>query len=128
MGLEPIAYWLRVSCATICAMKAIMKVDNPTRTGSRGVAVHCLTIWLYRHIYDSVSYFFCGGNFNKMISLQRCWTNPPSDPCGTWTHHYHLERVVSWPLDQGTVSSKSGTRTHNPTVNSRVLYHWAIKE
>ena len=37
--------------------------------------------------------------------------------------------LTAWPWGQGFKSSSpSRARTYNPSVNSRVLYHWAIEE
>ena len=60
------------------------------------------------------------------------WPQRESNSC------YRRERAMSWPLDHGAQTlyhlfadkenSPSRARTYNTSVNSRVLYHWAIEE
>ena len=93
---------------------------------NQGVADPRLTAWLCRHIY---CYFFCddsNGNRTRVTAVKgRCLNRLTMEP-------FSLPRLPRFPrtasLSFLRSSSPSRARTYNNSVNSRVLYHWAIEE
>ena len=73
--------------------------DYQIWTGDQGVADPCLTAWLSRHMTPT--------GIEPVL--------PP----------WKGDVLTAWPRSQ---NSPSWARTNNPTINSRVLYHWAIRE
>ena len=107
IGLEPITCWLQISCSANWATSAYITFlfYQVTPTGIEPVLPpwkgDVLTAWPWSHV-------FLYGSFRSTSSgFASSWCTAP---------------------DSASPNSPSRARTYNPTVNSRVLYHWAIEE
>ena len=77
-----------------------------------GTTIRC--VYQFHHLHHN----------NYSYSVTHIFYMPVNDLCETWTLHYKLERLVSWPLDQGALlfSHPCGNWTRSPwDWNSHIL-------
>ena len=95
----------------------IQRGANRIWTGDNGVADRGLTTWLSRHIIKLSSPFWMTPTGIEPVL-------PPwkGDVLTAWPRSLILFLFLIWK------NSPSRARTYNNSVNSRVLYHWAIED
>ena len=94
--------------------RTLIQGDNQIWTGDQGVADPRLTTWLCRH-NDSYE------NRTRVTAVKgRCLNRLTKEP----DLRYKYARSMNIPR----ANSPSWARTNNPSVNSRMLYHWAIED
>ena len=92
--------------------------------------------WWCRRICNNTSsllyHKFASNAF--LYRARRTWWSPASPPFSALLMKIYSNEIIDnkksckyWYL-QDFSSSPSWARTNNPTVNSRVLYHWAIED
>ena len=111
IGLEPITCWLQISCSANWATSACCNRIKPQKSH-------------FHYLNDSK------GIWTPVTAVKgRCLNRLTMEPCFLFLS---LFVFFLFPVFRTCFlmqkSSPSRARTYNPSVNSRVLYHWAIED
>ena len=119
IGLEPITCWLQISCSANWATSAYVFVSWFVISCS---ACDQLTLFVDLNELSHITYLIIqikGPSFWESFSVTPTGFEPVLPP-------WKGDVLTTWPW--GLKNSPSRARTYNNSVNSRVLYHWAIEE
>ena len=129
IGLEPITCWLQISCSANWATSAyvfiswfVISCSVCDQLTSLVVLYELSHIGTYRHAKRNDILFI---NSHKRTLF---WESFQMTPTGIEPvlPPWKGDVLTAWPW--GLKNSPSRARTYNNSVNSRVLYHWAIED
>ena len=123
IGLEPITCWLQISCSANWATSAYIFIswfviscsacDQLTSFVDLSELSHIGVYYIYLSDYSDKRTLFW-----ESFSVTPTGIEPVLPP-------WKGDVLTAWPWSH---NSPSRARTYNNSVNSRVLYHWAIED
>ena len=132
IGLEPITCWLQISCSANWATSAYIFIswfviscsacDQLTSFVDLSELSHIGVYYIYLSDYSDKRTLFWESFSVTPTGIEPVLPPWKGDVLTAWPRSHFL----SYHIVQK--NSPSRARTYNPSVNSRVLYHWAIED